>query len=409
MSNFDFDNKKNADVYFSNNNHQAQRRTTTPRQSSSKTQQKKASNKGVGSTYMFFIIVCAVSILVSIYAIFCLNDILAITKTQSNITVSYSQEIEDSNEAISILADKGLIKCKNFCKFFVKFRDTFITSSRLGGPYEAGVYYLNGKMGLEGMLFTLQGNNATGETVSLLFPEGYTVPEIIKKLSDNDVCDKEALYSVIQTTSYPYSLVTNLKASDSVPYRLEGFMFPDTYEFYIGESASSVVKKFVENGENKFPKKYKERADAMGYSIYEVMTIASIIQKEAANEDQMKEISAIIQNRLNDKTNSFPLLGCQSTKDYITNKVAPNLSSTASHTSDYYMAYYDTNNGDTNVVTGLPAGPICNPGTSAIQAALYPSDSRDTYFFHDTNGKLYTARSYAEFKEKVQRYAPYLL
>ena len=403
MDSFDFneqEKKQSSDIYFSNE---------TSIQSLEKTADKViAKHKksgGVGSTYLFFIIVIIVSGVVSIYAILCMNDIFAITKTKSNVTVSYSQQLESSNDAINLLSEKGLIKCKNFCKLFVKLRDGFIKSNRLGGPYEAGVYYLNGKMGLEGMLLTLQGDTATSETVTLAFPEGLTVPEIVNKLSDNDVCDKAALLSVIQSTEYSYSLVADLKASDSIPYRLEGFMFPDTYEFFIGESASSVVTKFLENGESKFTEEFKQRCNELGYTPYEIMTIASIIQKEAANNEQMKTISAVLHNRLKDKAN-FPTLGCQSTADYITNKVSPNLSSTSSHTADYYMAYYNTNNSST--VVGLPAGPICNPGTAAINAALYPENSDVKFFFHDTKGVMYTAKTYAEFKSKVQKYAPYL-
>lgn len=403
MDSFDFneqEKKQSSDIYFSNE---------TSIQSLEKTADKViAKHKksgGVGSTYLFFIIVIIVSVVVSIYAILCMNDIFAITKTKSNVTVSYSQQLESSNDAINLLSEKGLIKCKNFCKLFVKLRDGFIKSNRLGGPYEAGVYYLNGKMGLEGMLLTLQGDTATSETVTLAFPEGLTVPEIVNKLSDNDVCDKAALLSVIQSTEYSYSLVADLKASDSIPYRLEGFMFPDTYEFFIGESASSVVTKFLENGESKFTEEFKQRCNELGYTPYEIITIASIIQKEAANDEQMKTISAVLHNRLKDKAN-FPTLGCQSTADYITNKVSPNLSSTSSHTADYYMAYYNTNNSST--VVGLPAGPICNPGTAAINAALYPENSDVKFFFHDTKGVMYTAKTYAEFKSKVQKYAPYL-
>lgn len=403
MDSFDFneqEKKQSSDIYFSNE---------TSIQSLEKTADKVIAKQkksgGVGSTYLFFIIVIIVSVVVSIYAILCMNDIFAITKTKSNVTVSYSQQLESSNDAINLLNEKGLIKCKNFCKLFVKLRDGFIKSNRLGGPYEAGVYYLNGKMGLEGMLLTLQGDTATSETVTLAFPEGLTVPEIVNKLSDNDVCDKAALLSVIQSTEYSYSLVADLKASDSIPYRLEGFMFPDTYEFFIGESASSVVTKFLENGESKFTEEFKQRCNELGYTPYEIMTIASIIQKEAANDEQMKTISAVLHNRLKDKAN-FPTLGCQSTADYITNKVSPNLSSTSSHTADYYMAYYNTNNSST--VVGLPAGPICNPGTAAINAALYPENSDVKFFFHDTKGVMYTAKTYAEFKSKVQKYAPYL-
>ena len=196
MDSFDFneqEKKQSSDIYFSNE---------TSIQSLEKTADKVIAKQkksgGVGSTYLFFIIVIIVSVVVSIYAILCMNDIFAITKTKSNVTVSYSQQLESSNDAINLLSEKGLIKCKNFCKLFVKLRDGFIKSNRLGGPYEAGVYYLNGKMGLEGMLLTLQGDTATSETVTLAFPEGLTVPEIVNKLSDNDVCDKAALLSVIQ-------------------------------------------------------------------------------------------------------------------------------------------------------------------------------------------------------------------
>lgn len=396
------------DIYFSNNLEapkmsQRQQNTLNKKPTTKKKPQKQ---NGVGSTYLFFIIVIVVSMVMSVYAIMCMNDVLAITKTKSSVTVSYTEQIENSNDAVNVLSDNGLIRCKNFCKFFVILRDSVIKSSRLGGPYEAGVYYLNGKMGLEGMLITMQGKTNSKETIHLTFPEGYTVPEIINKLADNDVCDKNSLLSVIQTTEFNYPLVSNLSASDSIPYRLEGFLFPDTYEFYIDESAGSTIKKFIENGDKKFSDEYRERAKSLGYTEYEVMTIASIIQKEAANTDQMKTISSVIHNRLKDKAN-FPTLGCQSTADYITNKVAPNLSSTTAHTADYYMTYYNTNNSST--VVGLPAGPICNPGTAAIKAALYPKKTDSLYFFHDTKGNMYTAKSYSEFKEKVNRYAPYLL
>lgn len=405
MDNFDFnlnDKSNTNDIYFSNEVESKTNVAAAPKKSNKK---KKKKTKGVGSTYLFFIIVILVSMIVSIYAIMCLNDVLAITKTKSSVTVSFTEQLEDSDDAIDILSDNGLICCKNFCKLFVNLRDKFITSSRLGGPYEAGVYYLNGKMGLEGMLITLQGTTTSSETVTLTFPEGYTVPEIVDKLSENDVCDKTALLSVIQSTEFTYSLVSDLKASDSVPYRLEGFLFPDTYEFYVDESAASTIKKFLENGDSKFTEEDREKAEKLGYSTYEIMIIASIIQKEAANEDQMKTISAVIHNRLQDTVN-FPTLGCQSTADYITNKVAPSLSSTSAHTADYYMTYYNTNNSST--VVGLPAGPICNPGTAAIEAALNPADSSALFFFHDTSGTMYTAKTYSEFKSKVAEYAPYL-
>lgn len=405
INSIDTSKEEKKDIYFSNLEIEAEepKKETASFASVStvtKTAPKRKKGQSIAGTYIFFIVVIAVSMLLSVYAVMCLNDVLAITKSSSTVTISLNEELDSTTEAVDILADNGLIKCKNFCKLFAKFRETYV-----GAPYEPGVYYLNSKMGLEGMLQTMHGNNITAETVRLTFPEGYTTAEIVDRLVDNEVCDKAALLSVIQTVDFSYSLVSDLQADETIPYRLEGYLFPDTYDFYVGESATSVIKKFLSNGDAVVTEEYRNRADELGYSMYEIMTIASIIQAEAGSEDQMKEISAVIHNRLKDKTN-YPSLGCVSTSDYIKNKVAPALSSTSAHTADYYLAYYNTDSSST--VVGLPAGPICNPGSAAVEAALYPADSNCYYFFHDNNGKLYTAETITEFKQKVATYAPYL-
>lgn len=425
MDNSEFDNNQGGinpvdtagdsrDVYFTNVEPQKSNLVSQSEKVTAVKKRPPARKKGQGiaSTYVFFIVVICVSMALSIYAVLCLNDVLAITKTNSTVTVSVQESIDNIGDAVDLLADNGLIKCKNFCKLFAKFRESQVGPQYRNGVYnkdwhyEAGVYYLTGKMGLEGMLQTLQGNSATEETVTLTFPEGYTVPEIVDKLSENEVCDKSALLSVIQSTDFSYSLVSGLEASEQVPYRLEGYLFPDTYDFYIGESASSVIKKFLSNGDTKITEKYRKRAEELGYSMKDIIIIASIIQCEAGNEEQMATISSVIHNRLSDQVN-FPLLGVDATADYITNKVAPSLSSTASHTADYYMNYYNTSGSATQV--GLPPSPICNPGIVAVKAALYPADTDYFYYFHDTKGNMYTAKTYSEFKDKINTYAPYLV
>lgn len=401
------------DIYFSNVEPENQPDLTARPKASVQTRPTPARKRdgGIAQTYIFFIVVIVVSMILSIYAVLCLNDVLAITKNNATVTVSLEGSVDSIDEAVDILADNGLIKCKNFCKLFAKYREAQVGPNYRNGvyykdkTYEAGVYYLSGKMGLEGMLQTLQGDSATAETVTLTFPEGYTVPEIVERLSANEVCDKAALLEVIQSVEFNYSLVSNIKADERVPYRLEGYLFPDTYDFYIGESASSVVRKFLSNGDAKITEKYRKRAEELGYSMQDVILIASIVQCEAANEEQMKTIAGVIYNRLSDQAN-FPLLGIDSTADYITNKVEPSLSSTAAHTADYYMPFYNTTGSATLV--GLPASPICNPGMDAIKAALYPEKHDYYYFFHDTDRKIYTAKTYSEFKDKIRTYAPYL-
>lgn len=395
-------NGSSKDIYFSNVDTAAQ--SASHKDSAvlvKKTPPKNKKDKSVASTYIFFIVVIVLSMIFSVYAVMCMNDVLAITKTNSTVTVSYTEEIKSSSDAIDMLADNGLIKCKKFCKLFAKYRDYHV-----GGPYEPGVYYLSGKMGLEGMLQAMHGNTASAETVTLTFPEGLAVPEIVDKLVANEVCDKASLLSVIETVKFSYSLVSDIQADEKVPYRLEGYMFPDTYDFFVGESASSVVKKFLANGDARITEEHRKKAQELGYSMYDIITIASIIQMEAGSEDQMKEVSAVLHNRLSDTVN-YTSIGCDSTSDYIKNKVGPSLSSTTAHTADYYLNYYNTNISST--VVGLPEGPICNPGLAAIDAALNPADSDAYFFFHDREGNLYTAKTNSEFNEKVATYAPYLL
>ncbi|MDE6470434.1 MAG: endolytic transglycosylase MltG [Eubacterium sp.] len=399
------------DVYFSNVS------ASKPEKPKAAAAVKKASPKNkkgqsVAGTYVFFIVVIVLSMILSVYAVMCMNDVLAITKTNSTVTVSYTEQINDIDTAVDLLADNGLIKCKNFCKLFAKFRESQVGPQYRNGVYneelgyEPGVYYLSGKMGLEGMLQAMHGNTTSAETVHLTFPEGLTVPEIVDKLVANEVCDKAALLSVIETVEFSYSLVSNRQADEKVPYRLEGYMFPDTYDFYVGESASSVVKKFLSNGDARITEEHRKKAQELGYSMEDIIIIASIIQMEAGDDDQMEEISAILHNRLSDTVN-YASLGCDSTSDYIKNKVGPSLSSTSAHTADYYLKYYNTHN--SSKVVGLPEGPICNPGLAAIEAALNPADSDAYFFFHDRDGNIYTAKTNSEFNEKVATYAPYLL
>lgn len=407
--------QENKDIYFSNME-AAEPEAVKPAEQTAVVKRrapKIQKGQSIAGTYIFFIVVIVVSMLLSIYAVLCMNDVLAITKSSSSVTITLNEQLNDMNEAVDLLADNGLIKCKNFCKLFAKFREEQVGPQWRNGVYfedkgyEAGVYYLNAKMGLEGMLQAMHGNNVTAETVRIPFPEGLSTAEIVDKLVNNEVCDKAALLSVIQTVDFSYSLVNGLEADEKIPYRLEGYLFPDTYDFYVGESASSVIKKFLANGDAKITEKHRERAKELGYSMYEIITIASIIQYEAGDVDQMKEISAILHNRLADKVN-FPSIGCDSTSDYIKNKVAPALSSTASHTADYYLNYYSTSTENSSNVVGLPAGPICNPGMDAINAALYPADSNNYFFFHDNKGNMYTAETNQEFEQKKNTYAPYL-
>lgn len=333
--------------------------------------------------FLAFILVGTV--LLSYIGLTCLGDMLAINRSDENVEVMIPAESSYS-EIIDILKDNGLIKRKLFCKIFTKYRD-FDDETFLSGNY-----FLNSAMGVEGMLKDIMAAPVTADTIKLSFPEGWTVQQIFEKLEKNDVCDTNKLYSAIRSSSFTYDFYTELVSNDKRYLQLEGYLFPDTYDFYVDADTNYVIKKFLDNFESKWTDEYKAKAEKLGYTTDEIITIASIIQKEAANVEQMKTISSIIHNRLNDAAN-YPTLGCDSTAIYISNYVTPIVGEATG------LLYY--NNYDTSAVRGLPPGPICNPGMDAIKAALYPENTDYYFFAHDNNGRIYLSSNYTGHKNNL--------
>ncbi|MBE6815270.1 MAG: endolytic transglycosylase MltG [Ruminococcaceae bacterium] len=340
---------------------------------------------------VYFLIVAVASTILCIYGIGCINDVLAIDKRDISCEVTVSAGATDA-DVIDILKENKLIKNKGFCKLFIKiFHDD--------DKYVSGSYTLNSDWGIEKMLSTMQGGTNTYETITLTFPEGYTIDQIAEKLEANKVCTASSFIKTMQSVDFSteYAFLKNQADKDLRFRALEGYIYPDTYEFYIGENASSVVRRFLDNFESKWTSDYSKQAKELGMTVDEVVTLASIIQAEAANSGQMKDISSVLHNRL-DKPGTFPRLECDSTEKYLIETIKVTLTSSTTDTQKYiaYRDLYDTYSTDCK---GLPVGAICNPGGAAISAALYPSDTNYNYFRHDVKGNVYYANTFSEHNQ----------
>ena len=337
------------------------------------------------------------SVLICIYGINCINDVLAIDTEDVAIEVTVSEKMSDS-EVIDTLKDKDLIHNSLFCKLFVKLLDK-------GGNYVSGVYTLNPNMGIESMLATMQADITLSETVKLTFPEGWTITQIAEKLEANGVCTASSFISTIEMVDFSeeYDFVAAIADKDLRFRILEGYMYPDTYEFYVGENAASVVRRFLNNFQNRWTTEYQAQADVLGVSIDEAIVMASILQAEAATSGQMPEISSVLYNRLN-KPSVFPKIECDSTEKYLLETIKPTLTSTTEDIQKY-IAYRDNYDTYSDACLGLPVGAIGNPGDAAIRAALFPADTNYYYFRHDDNGKIYYANSLAEHEENGRKIA----
>ncbi len=357
----------------------------------SKKKKRRQSNVALTCGVIMFVIIAAMLVRIPIMG--CINDILAINADTTQIRVVITDNM-DVDDVINLLGKKKLINSTGFCKLAARFLNYDKKSDNTLREYHAGEYNLSSSMGLEGMLNEILAAGSTDSTVKLTFPEGYTVSQIVAKLSSNGVCSTAEFYAAMNDSELlkEYDCLADITDADLRYKLLEGYMYPDTYEFYIDETPKSVVKRFLDNFQSKWDDMFAEKAKKSSYSIDEILTVASIIEREASNSEQMAAIASVIYNRLS--SSSFPCINCDSTAKYI-QTYEEELTAKGTYTN--FLKSYDTYQ-----KTGLPVGPICNPGKQAINAALSPDSTSYYYFLHDSEGKLYLASTQSEHERNKQ-------
>lgn len=345
---------------------------------------KKAIIKALKVNKKVFVVlaVCfAVSVAISLMLISCVNDVLAIGRDSEEPIEVVLPNGADTETAISVLDDAGLIKNKLFCTVFIKamrYKDN---------NYLPGVYYFTEDMGVEKMIKRFKTSSTRGALISITIPEGYTIDKIFERLEKNEICTAASLYKTLDTVDFSseYKFIPSKSSKPGCYHILEGYFFPATYEFEQGADPATVVRAFLDAFQKHWTEEYAKKAEELGMSVDDIINLASIIEKEGANAEQFTLISSVLHNRLN-KSGLYPLLECNSTKDYVTNTISARVAS-KSELNEYILNY------NTYEHEGLPAGAICNPGEAAIEAALYPEITQYYFFRHDKNKKIYMAET----------------
>ncbi len=324
-----------------------------------------------------------ISIILSSCILSCVNDVLAINrKGEETIEVTLPENV-DTYEAIRILDDAGLIKNTLFCNAFVKLMG--FTDEN----YLPGIYYFTDDMGVEKMLTRFKTSGTRGNIISITIPEGYTIDQIIQRLDKNKVCSADSLYKVLESVDFgnEYDFIAKLENTDDRYNVLEGYLFPATYEFEQGSEPAAVIRKLLDKFKSVWDEERAAKATELGMSVDEIITLASIIEKEGTDKEQFIQISSVLHNRLNNP-GVYPTLECDSTKDYVKNTIAKRASSPALKKFIITYSTYDS--------AGLPPSAISNPGAEAIDAALNPANTQYYFFRHDNKGKIYLAKTVEE-------------
>ncbi len=297
----------------------------------------------------------------------------SVTKTVSEADMDYVAQQ---------LKAEGLIEYKTLFKLF----SSFSHASRKLSP---GTYELNTDMDYNALINSMSARSGSRKTVSVTIPEGYTLDQIFALLAKEGVANVSTLQKVAAEYDFKYSFLKGVIPLGDY-HRLEGYLFPDTYEFYMGggeNEAVQVLNKMILRFDRQFTDELRAQCTEMGYSIHDIVTIASLIEKETDGTDQ-KHIASVIYNRLDHpEYETVGLLQIDAAIAYVTGKPVTQ--------ADYQTVDSPYN---TYLNKGLPPGPIASPGMVALNAALNPDSTNDYYYVLGTDGRHHYARTSAEFE-----------
>lgn len=316
---------------------------------------------------------------------------------EANIVIDSSMNVDDIAET---LYDNGIIEMPWLFKTYINFADK-------SEGFLDGEYTVNSGMSYSSIITLLQTVRTYTNTVTIMIPEGSNAQQIGELLEENLVCRAEDFEKYYRTKLDKYDFEEQIEVTDERFYALEGYLFPDTYEFYViddlkenpdfdtSQYAKQAAEKMYSNFENKITKDMYARAKELGMTFDQVVTLASIIQKEGTNEENMANISSVFHNRL-ENFYEYPHLQSDTTDYYIRDCITPKIPANSAGLYEGIINAYDT-----SICEGLPAGPICSPGLEAINAALYPSETDYYYFLSSSDGVFYYASTLEAHEQNI--------
>ena len=325
-----------------------------------------------GVLYAVFVI-CICLLLASLLWL-AATDVLGLGNQDEIMQVTIPQDYT-VDEVAGILKENGLIQYKFLFKIYANY-------SHADETITTGTYELNKNLDYRALVTGMTAKGGQRSEVDVVIPEGFTLRQIIELFEANGVSTAEALWDTAANNDFDYAFLDSSTLGDE--FRLEGYLFPDTYTFYVGDSPSRAFSKLLDNFEGKFKQEYAERAEELGYSVRDIIIIASMIEREAGDDDaERATIASVIYTRLG--------------SDYRYLEIDATIIYAIAGTDEEFSTKID-NPYNTYMYAGLPVGPIANPGMASVKAALYPEDTNYIYYALNQSETHDFFSDYDEFK-----------
>lgn len=373
------------------------------------------SKKGTGlmgiphllATLVWLALIVAIGVSLGRVIWVCTADLMAFGKEDQEVTITITDE-DNLSSVAKKLSDANLIRYPSLFKTFAQVTGKVDRIS-------VGTFTLNAHLDYNAMINAMGSHASAREEVEVTFPEGYNCAQIFKLLEEKKVCTVQELEEYAANGKLDdYWFLEGVPRGSR--YCLEGYLAPDTYKFYTNDEPERVLEKLLDEFEDRFTEimledlaalqnRYADALAANGYgsdyisahplTLHNVITLASMIEKETSNDTEGYDIASVFFNRLTDPTD-YPFLDSDATVyyaigDYFTDKKELTAEDLA------FDSPYNTRNSQ-----GLPPGPICNSGVQSIYAALDPSSTDCYYFVYSTKAEKHLfSTTYDEHLKKV--------
>ena len=346
---------------------------------------------GIFKAVLYIIGVVAVSVILAYNIIMITNEVFAFVKTPSAAEITLPQTA-DIDSISRILSENKLIKYPSIFRLYANLRSRNKNWEFRGGE----TFVVSADMGYDDFIAEFRVRAAARQEIRLAFPEGFTIDQIIDRLVENGVGERSNYEYIINNHQFEeYDFLKPLYASErdkDITYILEGYLFPDTYDFFTNENEFNVIRKFLNNFDVKFDVRSYERLKILDMSLDELIILASMIQREARDKEDFSKVSAVFHNRLLNSAD-FPYLESDATILYEFDEhkiVTP-------EDLELDLPY------NTYLRPGLPPSAISNPGSDAIHAALEPHEEYVGYYYFvaQRNGINLYSQTYAGHQANI--------
>ena len=335
-----------------------------------------SAGKSIIKTIIWILCIIIVSVGLAFGVIYAGADYMGIGFGRgSDVTIEIEQGMS-TEQIAEELKEAGAVKIPLLFRVYAKFK-------HYDSQFKYGVYSFNTEAGYEAISQMLIEEGALAQSVKVTIPEMSSIDDIAEILEENGVCTKSDFINEVQNGEFGYDFIDDIPV-DNVYYRLEGYLFPETYDFYNFDSeecARLAVEKMLKTLDDKLTDGMMQKISESGYTLHEIMTMASIVELEAGGSpDEMANVAAVFYNRL--ESDDFTTLGSSPTRKY-----------------PYGGGKYNTYESP-----GLPPGPLCSPSLKSIEASIEPTEDFDYYYFvTDASMKFYYNKTLAEHNSTIAR------